>query len=55
VSRATNRIVNLIAILVAAGEHEAAERRAEHVKRGAYSRRDRAERVAVMTAAGVEC
>jgi hypothetical protein len=54
-SRATNRIVNLIAILIAAGEHDAAERRAEHIKRGAHDRRDRAERVAVMNAAGVEC
>jgi hypothetical protein len=54
-SRANARIVNLIALLVAAGEPEAAERRAEHIKRGAHDRRDRANRIAQMAAAGVEC
>jgi hypothetical protein len=54
-SRANRRIIHMIDWLIAVDEPEVATRRAKHLKSGAHDRQDRARRIALLAAAGVEC
>lgn len=54
-SRATNRIVNLVAFLAAVRETAVADRRATHAVKGAHTHRERIELLRAVEAAGAEC